>query len=289
MKSSTTLVTSALVAAATFAIPQVASAGLFDSGIPVGWTCIGNCGTSGADGVVPLAPGGGSQYGWISTFQQVPVMDGGTLPGIAPDPSGDRETNGSRITSPSFSATAGQNLQFSFNYVTSDGTPTFPDYTWARLLDGTATNQVAILFTARTVPSPGNIVPGNGMPAPAATLTPANVPILLGTTWSPLGPSSGACFGGEGQGCGHSGWVQSNFTVANAGNYVLQFGVTNWSDTLFDSGLAFDGITIGGTPIGQEPGPGPGPVTGVPEPGSLALLGLSLAAFAGTRRRSVKS
>src|SRR3954470_23922028 len=39
----------------------------FNGGIPAGWTCTGVCGTSGANGDVPLAPGGGTQYGYVTT------------------------------------------------------------------------------------------------------------------------------------------------------------------------------------------------------------------------------
>ena len=58
------------VAATLFIVCGVsvnAQAALFDSGIPAGWTCTGNCGTSGADGVVTLAPSGGSKYGWVAS------------------------------------------------------------------------------------------------------------------------------------------------------------------------------------------------------------------------------
>ena len=37
--------------------------------------------------------------------------------------------------------------------------------------------------------------------------------------------------------------------MADAGNYILEFGVVDWSDQGYDSGLAFDGITVGGKPI----------------------------------------
>jgi hypothetical protein len=259
---------SALLAGSALVFSSAAfAAPMFDSGIPAGWTTVGNAGTSGADGLVSLAPSGGNQYGWVSTRNGA---NGVALPGVGGSGSG---TNGSTLRSTAFSADAGEDLEFQFNYVTSDGAG-YADYAWARLLD-TTFNQVALLFTARTAPA-GSIVPGFSMPAPAATLTPLSVPIIGGNPfWGPLGGSSGSCYSA---GCGYTGWIGSSYTIANAGNYILEFGVTNWIDTLYDSGLAFDGITVGGDPITQ-----------VPEPASLALLGLGMLGITAARRRRGKA
>ncbi|MEI7466475.1 MAG: NF038132 family protein, partial [Burkholderiales bacterium] len=202
----------------------------------------------------------------------------GTLPGIGKrtDPlSGDFVT-GSTLTSTLFSATAGQNLRFFFNYVTSDGAG-FADYAWARLLDGSA-NQVAVLFTARTTPG-GNSVPGFGLPATSATLLPALVEIPdvgVGPTWAPLGGDSGRCFN---QGCGLTGWVQSDYSIANAGVYQLQFGVTNWNDEKYQSGMAIDGVTLGNVPIQELP------TAVIPVPGAALLFASGIALFGFARRR----
>jgi hypothetical protein len=230
--------------------------------IPPGYTCNGACGTDAADGVVTLSPIGGSQYEWIST--------NGGVSGVGALPTGalGSETDGSTLATPVFSATAGTALNFYFNYVTSDGAG-FADYAWAELFTSTGT-PAALLFTARTEPT-GSIVPGTGMPPPLATLDPASVPIIPGgPAWSPLGSSSGDCYAA---GCGYTGWVNSNYTIATAGNYYLEVGVVNWSDTAFDSGLAMDGVTVGGVPVGS------------PEPGTLILIGTGLGLTALVRRR----
>lgn len=224
-------------------------------------TCIGNCGTSGADGVV-TAPPGGSSYQWISTYNG--ASGAGQLPGIG-------GTNGSSYSTGVFSAASGDQLKFFFNYVTSDGAG-YADYAWARLTTDTG-DLVATLFTARTQSS-GTIAPGFGLPGVEATLNPSSVPIIGGgPAWSPLGGSSGSCFA---LGCGYTGWIDSSYTIGATGNYVLTFGVTNWSDQSYHSGMAFSGLSVGGEPIG-----------GVPEPATWATMitGFGLVGMALRRRR----
>lgn len=259
------LTLAALVSASAFSFSgEVSAVALFNAGIPAGWTVAGNAGTLGADGVVTLPPiAGATQYGYISTA--------GGLTGVGSLGLGS-EANGSTLTSTAFSATAGQNLQFFFDYVTSDGAG-FSDYAWAQLMNAVTNTVVATMFTARTTPG-GNTVPGAGMAPVAATMTPGTVVITPGaTTWSALGAGSGGCFS---NGCGNTGWVQADYVVGTGGSYLLKFGVTNMIDTNFNSGLAFAGITVGGVQIGNA----------VPVPGSLALLGLGLAGLmVQTRRR----
>jgi hypothetical protein len=228
-------------------------------------TCVGTCGVLGANGVVTAPPNGGD-YRYVVTTEDGP-QGGGDIPGFVGE-----TTSGSTYTSDSFTAAAGDKLVFYFNYVTSDGAG-FADFGWSALATGSTS---LTLFTARTTES-GDTVPGFELPglAPGVVLTPASTPIIGGgPAWSPLGDDSGECFD---DGCGYTGWIKSEYTVANAGTYTLKFGSANWDDELYQSGLAFAGLKIGDTPIDPTPT--------VPEPGTLALLGLGLAGLGLSRRR----
>ncbi len=230
------------------------------------WNCEGNCGTAAADGDISLSPFGSSEYGWISTANGVDTEGLGI----------GNETTGSTITSPLFDANQGDELSFNFNYVTSDGGG-FSDYAWALLLDENL-EPAAQLFTARTNPG-GNTVPGFELPEPDAdvALDPSETPIIAGAPeWSPLGNSSGSCFG---DGCGYTDWIESVFSFDEDGTFALQFGVVNWNDEAFQSGLAFDGATIAGRDIGDD---APGEI---PLPATLALFLTGLAAMVGIRRK----
>lgn len=227
------------------------------------WTGIGTFGVSGADGVVGLAPVAGStQYGWVSTANSDEYGLGLASVGVG--------TNGSKIVSNLFSANAGDEFRFYFNYVTSDGSG-YADYGWARLLNEDMT-EAALLFTARTTPG-GDTVPGFDMPAPEATLLPDSTPIIGGAPeWSPLGGYSNTCYS---SGCGYTGWILASYDIPTAANYYLEIGVVNWGDEIYHSGMAFDGATIAGIDISLP----------VPEPVALTLLGVGLLGMWAGRRR----
>ncbi|GGD49935.1 NF038132 family protein [Lacimicrobium alkaliphilum] len=256
---------------AAFAMASMLAAAPASAILLTGWTGVGNSGTLGADGDVTLSPFGDSQYGYVTTAGGV---NGVGLPGVGGTGSA---TDGSVITSPIFAAEAGDALEFYFNYVTSDGAG-FADYAWARLLDADS-NEIALLFTARTRDDGGDTVPGFGMPAPVASLTPGSTPIITddegGPDWSALGSDSGSCWS---TGCGYTGWIQAAYNIGAAGNYRLEMGVVNWTDSDYDSGMAFDGATIGGQVIGEP--------TEVPAPAPLALLGLGLISLWLSRRNA---
>lgn len=238
-------------------------------------TCEGSCGVLGADGVV-TAPPGATEYRYITTFGG---LDGvGQLPGAV-------GTNGSLYTSSVFTAADGDQLQFYFDYITSDGAD-YADYAFVQLQTALGAT-VATLFTARTEPT-GTIVPGVDLPGVEASLTPASVEIIPGAPdWSPLGDWNNTCYDA---GCGYTGWIKSDYTIATGGDYRLVFGVTNFRDTVWDSGLAWAGLQIADTPIDDdyENEDGKGGFGAVPEPSTWALMiaGFGLAGQALRRRRA---
>lgn len=199
--------------------------------------CIGYCGESVVDGtdVIGVLPSGSSTYNWVST--NMGQVGAGQLAGFG-------GSNGSSLTSDAFYAAAGSKVEFYFNYVTSDGAG-FADYAWSQLIGASSSTT---LFTARTQPT-GSIVPGFGLPGVNATLSPVEVPIISGgPQWAPLGGWSGIWCD---SGCGYTGWIKSTYEIHTAGTYQLAFGVTNWIDEAYDSGLAFQGLLLNGSVIGD--------------------------------------
>lgn len=260
--------------AAVLALPASLSAQSFNSGPLAGSTCTGNCGTIGANGNIGLSGNVGSTaHGWVSTASGVSAAANNVGFGLG------GETNGSKLAYNFNVANNNTSLSFKFQYITSDGTSSFIEYGYAKLTDIVNSNSI-ILFHARTTPT-GNIVPGFGLPPINATIVPSSTPVIANqTTWSPLGGSSGACFQGAAAGCGRTDWITAQYTVAAAGNYQLEFGVINWGDTAFDSGLAFDfALGQGGVPIVDDD------PTKVPEPVSASLLLLGLTGLGATARR----
>lgn len=218
-----------LVGTTIFCSSSANAATIFEQ-IPTGWTFQGNAGSGTADGDVSISPSPTGTYKYVSTSGGIDGV--GSIYGYGGD---GQPTNGSTLTSTSFTGKIGEKLEFFFNYVTSDGAG-FSDYAWARLVD-TAGETISVLFTARTTPE-GNSVPGFALPEPSARLNPEVVQIKSAATdWSALGNDSGSCYS---IGCGSTGWVSSSFVFKESGSYQLEVGVTNWNDTAFASALAVD-------------------------------------------------
>jgi PEP-CTERM motif len=277
----------AALAVAGFATFSALPAHAADVALPTGQqgaTCVGVCGTSGADGDIGLSPLGKPVYGYVTTSGSTargvsPLALDGNKTGIA--------TNGSSFLTGVFSAAAGDRISMHFNYVSTDGKG-FDDYAWARVVDAADNSLVAWLFTARSTNSgTRNIVPGNVLDR--SEFDPdlhivgyddwdfVSKDAANPVDWSKLGASNGSCWEENAKGCGYTGWLESTHSFASAGSYRVQVGVVNWGDEAFDSGLAFDYAGLSAAAVPPLP---------VPEPGTFALMSSALAALAWRRRRS---
>lgn len=262
----------AAAAAAALGLASAQAAPVAPSGDLASWVCVGQCGSTPANGDITLSPLANPAYGYVTTAGSEAL--GASPLTLDPDSRGNGiENNGSRITSTAFHAAAGDQIDVMFNYVSTDGKG-YDDYAWARLVDAGNGSTVAWLFTARSSNSAtGNIVPGDVLrredfdprevivnyDAFEFTSKTADDPI----DWSPLGGSNGSCWRDNAAGCGFTGWLQSRHSFAAAGDYRLEVGVVNWGDWAYDSGLAFDvlGLTAA--------------ATAVPEPATWQLVALA--------------
>lgn len=255
------------------------------------WASTGASGLIAGDSTVTTSPTGNARFGYVTTA--------GGVSGVPPlllktDGKGNETSNnGSTVLSSVFSARANDTLSLNFNYVSTDGRG-YDDYAWARLVTAGTNTTAAWLFTARSTNSArGNVVPGNVLKRQQDNSLPDELDATLNdgasigfnvssTAWDPLGVSSGYCWDTANT-CGPSGWIHSAYTFSGAGDFVLEFGVVNWGDEVFDSALAFD---FSG--LGQASFPDATTSGSVPEPASstLALLGLSLMGTLARRKRS---
>ncbi len=248
------------------------------------WTCVGQCGATGADGDVTLSPLGQSSHGYVTTAGSDAL---GASPLNLQESGGGgsvfTQTNGSRYTSSVFAANQGDTLSAYFNYVSTDGKG-FDDYAWARVLNADTQSVVAWMFTARSTNSnKQSIVPGDlkvDFDPDAVILNYAdfefntrNLKTDSPVNWSLLGASNGSCWRETAEGCGFSGWLNSRVTLAQAGRYQLEVGVVNFGDQAYDSGLAFDVTGL------------QAPTSAVPEVGSLPLFLMGAAGMVAMRSR----
>lgn len=213
------------------------------------WQCLGACGSSGAQGDVGLSALGSAAYGFVTTAGS-DALGASPLALDSNSRGNGTETNGSRLLSPVFSALQGQQVSVSFNYVSTDGKG-FDDYAWARVVDAGGLHTVAWLFTARSSnSSTGKIVPGDVLDKsqfdPDAVIVDFKQFAFNSKSsadpvdWLPLGPSNGSCWKDNAPGCGSTGWLTAQHTLAAGGSYRIELGVVNWGDQAYDSGLAFD-------------------------------------------------
>jgi hypothetical protein len=143
----------------------------------------------------------------------------------------------------------------------------------------TSTNKlVGYLFTAQSWTG-GSRLDQSVVPSTIATLTASSNATVTTPNWSPLGNSSGTCWG---NGCGYSGWATANYTdtLSGSGSFYIEFGVTNVGDTLYDSGLAVANISVASAQSNSNGG-------SVPEPWTVALLGSGLLGLGFLRRRDL--
>ena len=184
-----------------------------------------------------------------------PVLEGGApvlplLPGTIDglSPGGPGTIEGTIIQSIPFAATAGDVLTFDFNFLTMEPGRTAPG---APVPSPTPLPDFAF-FTIQDFAA-GPALVGGG--------------VIADSLSSPLVPSPSPLFAGGME----TGVLTTTpgHTFASTGTYVLTIGVIDWGDPFVDSGLVVDNVVL----------------TLIPEPATMSLLGMGLAAFALRARR----
>lgn len=271
----------ALSVLGTVVTPVANASNISISGI--NWNASGAAGIIYGNSTVNKSPIGNEQFGYVTTYKGIE----GVSPLLLRDEGqgNENQTNGSKIQSGEFNASANDNLTLYFNYVSTDGRG-YDDYAWARLVNAGTNDTAAWLFTARSNNSArGNVVPGDVLNRQVDNNLPDELDAVLndgnridfdvsGTNWIPLGDSSGSCWD-KANTCGPSGWIKSEYSFTAQGAYFLEFGVINWGDNLFNTALAFD---FGGLQQSNFSGVTVVPQAPVPLPGGffLMLAGLGL-------------
>ena len=246
------------------------------------WTCVGNCGSLPQTGDIALSPLGNSKYGYVSTADS--AASNVSPLGLSDNKVG-AETNGSKFVSGIFGAGQNDKLNVYFNYASTDGNG-YDDYSWARVVDADSNNSlVAWVFTARSTNSgsnkiiPGDVVRNDEFDASSMITNYQDYRFTAKTIdWAPLGSSNNTCWEEDAKGCGFTGWLQSSLTFEKAGNYRLEVGVTNWGDTAYDSGLAFDYAHLADTRISAA----------VPEPQTYLMMLAGLLAVGYSARNRLR-
>lgn len=251
------------------------------------WTATGAMGTISGKTAMPASPLGNSVFSYVTTSDGV----FGVSPlNLKPDSKLGGQTNGSKAISSTFNMNAGDSLEMYFNYISTDGRD-YVDYSWARLLDAN-NNHVAWLFASESSNSGnGNVVPGSVLKSQVnkefsdkidATVNNGNTVgfEVNSTDWQPLGESSGQCWDSANT-CGSTGWLKSQYTIANSGIYSIELGVMNWGDQAFQSALAFD---FNGLNKQNFINAIDGNSTVIPEPESAVLLAIGLIGLVINRR-----